>query len=149
MAGESCFSVSSYLLVLALEVVPYVLVLFLSATEYRRLVVPVALFLALLPLYRIGIANDLAMRASIPAIACLAVLTARVMIAGSRRASIAILVVFLFGVPAAVSGVYSAVRKSKPIKREVRFVDLDYMVAFQNQYFASDAIPVLRKGRCE
>lgn len=66
-----------YLLFIALEVGVYLVLLFFILRQHRKELSLVALVLCLIPLYRIGMFNDFAMRASIPPLLLLMLLVAR------------------------------------------------------------------------
>jgi hypothetical protein len=66
-----------YLLFIALEVGVYLVLLFFILRQHRKELALVALVLCLIPLYRIGMFNDFAMRASIPPLLLLMLLVAR------------------------------------------------------------------------
>ena len=66
-----------YLLFIALEVGGYLVLLLFILRQHRKELALVALVLCLIPLYRIGMFNDFAMRASIPPLLLLMLLVAR------------------------------------------------------------------------
>ncbi|MCC6457534.1 MAG: hypothetical protein IT328_21435 [Caldilineaceae bacterium] len=72
---------------------------------WRWLFATTLVTLALLPLYRVGIYNDLVMRASIPALFCLAVLVGRAVHRsnGGQPTRVALIVVLLLGAATAVA----------------------------------------------
>ena len=66
-----------YLLFIALEVGVYLILLFFILRQHRKELALVAFVLCLIPLYRIGMLNDFAMRASIPPLLLLMLLVAQ------------------------------------------------------------------------
>jgi hypothetical protein len=112
-----------YVTFLLLEVGVYALLLFRSmkyeGKVWRWLFGATLVTLALLPLYRVGVYNDLVMRASIPALFCLAVLVGRTVLRSNvgRLTRVAIIVVLLFSAGTAlaefnfhVKGIYQQIR---------------------------------------
>lgn len=80
-----------YLLFIALEVGVYLVLLFFILRQHRKELVLVALVLCLIPLYRIGMFNDFAMRASIPPLLLLMLLVARGLLQKSHSPKVTML----------------------------------------------------------
>ena len=91
-----------YLLFIGLEVGLYLVLLFLILPKHRRGLTIVALLLCLIPLYRVSIYNDWAMRTSIPPLLLLMLLIARGLLQPSNSRNsvflrLCLAVVFLLG----------------------------------------------------
>lgn len=99
----------------------------------------------MIPLYRIGIYNDFAMRASLPALAVLSILCAKVLAAGATRYSAAIVVVLLLALPTSVGEIYRGfIREDPAIRPDATFND-PWAARYLRQYFAPLPVWVLRK----
>jgi hypothetical protein len=93
-----CFTWASYPLFLVIEIGAPLLVLFSRMKPEGGFLVAAAITLCIIPLYRIGLMNDFAMRASLPSLAVLAILCAK-LFGEPRPYPIAALAVVLLAVP--------------------------------------------------
>jgi hypothetical protein len=93
-----CFTWPSYFLFLLIEIGAPLAILFLRKEPEHGFLVAAAIALCLIPLYRIGVANDFAMRASLPSLALLSILCAK-LFAGPRPYPMAALAVLLIAFP--------------------------------------------------
>jgi hypothetical protein len=84
-----------YLLFIALETGAYLLLLYFILRQHRKELALVALVLCLVPLYRIGMFNDFAMRVSIPPLLLLMLLVARGLLQKSQSRNSVLLRLFL------------------------------------------------------
>jgi hypothetical protein len=138
-----CFSWSSYLLVLALEVgVPLVIVLLHKEPEHG-FATAAAIALCLVPLYNMGAVNDFAMRASLPSLAVIAILCAKAFPAGPRIAAAATIFVLLCALPTVAGEIARGFLPGEDMPANYVF-DSDYNQIVLAQYFAPYPIWVLR-----
>src|SRR3569832_568239 len=118
---KECFTWGSYLLFLLLEVGLAVTILLLWRGKEREFLIVAACALCAIPLYRVGIYNDFAMRASLPTLAVLAILSAKVLAAGPQRYSVAIVFVLLMALPTAVGEITRDFLPGQGISPETTF----------------------------
>lgn len=139
-----CFTWGSYALFLFIEITLVLIILFLRNPK-ENFLVAAAITLCLIPLYRIGIYNDFAMRASIPALAVLAILSAKTLVAGPPRYSAAVVVVLLLALPTSVGEIYRGfLHADAGIRPETTFDD-PWAAQYLRQYFAPLPVWVLRE----
>jgi len=141
---KECFTWGSYLLFLLLEVGLAVTILLLWRGKEREFLIVAACALCAIPLYRVGIYNDFAMRASLPALAVLAILSAKVLAAGPQRYSVAIVFVLLMALPTAVGEITRGFLPGQGISPETTF-DEPWAAKYLRQYFAPLPVRVLRQ----
>lgn len=138
-----CFTWSSYFIFIVLEVGLFIITLLLAKIREKDFLIIAAISLLLIPLYRMGINNDFAMRASLPALAVLAILTGRALTIGSRKISLAILFLLFFALPTTLGEVYRGFLPGG-ISPETKFAD-PWARKYLRQYFAPLPIWVIRK----
>jgi hypothetical protein len=139
------FSFPSYVLLMLLEVVPFAVILFFSAREYRGLWIAATALLLLAPFYRIGTYNDFAMRASIPALGLFAVLTAKTILTSPRRLALPALAIFLLGSVTAGGELARAFTVKDRYSQNASFLDRQFYESVLSQYFTSEDRNILRK----
>ena len=97
--GLPCFTLSSYLIFVLIEFSFPAAILILRRVEEDDFLKIAIVSLLLIPLYKVGLLNDFAMRTSLPAITVLAILSIKVLINGPLRYSLACLSLFLIATP--------------------------------------------------
>lgn len=145
-----CFSWASYPVFLLLEVSLPLGLLLLRKDVDRVILIVAGITLFLIPFYKMGMANDFAMRVSLPSLALLGILCAKVIISGPKFHSIVIAIVLLLALPTAVGEiargfvtVNSDVSPTANVSPEYRV----YHGKFLDQYFARLPVWVLRGAR--
>jgi hypothetical protein len=145
LSEQHCFSAQSYLFVMLLEVVPFVAILLFSAREYRGLLIAATVLLLLVPFYRIGPYNDFAMRASIPALGFLAVLTAKTILTSPRRFALPMLAMFLVGALTPGGELTRAFVLKERCSQNTSLTDRAILESLLTQYFTYENGSILRK----
>lgn len=146
-AGAICFSWPSYILFLLLEIGAPLAILFLRNEQEQGFLIAAALTLCLVPLYRIGLLNDFAMRASLPALAVLAILCAK-LIASPKPYPTAALLVLLAAAPSVLPELARGF-----LQEEINISSADIANTAENrkwwidQSFAPKPIWILRHGK--
>jgi hypothetical protein len=92
---QPCFTWAGYVLFLVIEVGVPLVVLFARAEPEGGFLITAAITLCLIPLYKIGMWNDFAMRASLPSLAILAILCAKLVGAPRPWPTTALVIVLL------------------------------------------------------
>jgi hypothetical protein len=117
-----------------LEVLPWALLLFVSTKASPKaslaIILPAVIFLAILPLWRIGAYNDLMMRASLPAFSLLSFLILHKWIGASSRWKKTALVILIAGSGGLVFDV-------------IRHIELGGGRANQTDFSSPDKVPIL------
>jgi hypothetical protein len=141
---DSCFTWPSYLLFLAIEIgAPLTILLTWNSSEYRFVIAATGA-LCIIPLYKMGVANDFVMRASLPSLAVLAILLSK-FFAGPRRYSIAVIALLLLVFPSILGEFLRGFRSdSKPSPISLTTLN-DMPKWWLDQAFAPRPIWVLRK----
>jgi hypothetical protein len=94
-----CFTWPLYFLFLAIEIGAPITILLLHRKSERGFLLAAAGALCLIPLYKIGLVNDFAMRTSLPSLAVLAILCANLLTTGRRPFPTAVIAVLLLALP--------------------------------------------------
>lgn len=118
-----CFTWLSYFLFLAIEVGATLTILFLRKQPEQGFLLAAASALCLIPLFKMGVFNDFAMRASLPSLAVLAILFSK-LFAGPRPYPVAALAVLLLAFPS-IFGEFSRgfLPDSKPAVIDLATID--------------------------
>ena len=140
---RECFTWTYYVLFLLLEVSLPLAILFLWKEKEQGFLAAAAIALCLIPLYRIGIYNDFAMRASLPALAVLAILCAKALVRAPPRYSRAVVVVLLMALPTSVGEIYRGFLPGPSVPPATTFDD-QWATRFLRQYFAPQPVWVLK-----
>lgn len=138
-----CYSPKSYATVMALEVLPFVALVWIADRRFRPLIIAAAVTLAVLPFYRLGLYNDLTMRGSAPALAILAILAGRALASSSAKVAIPLLTVLAVGAVTPVGQLQRAFTEPHTISSANEF-DGDLLGKFRQQYFAPYRAGLLR-----
>lgn len=141
-AYEPCFTWAAYPLFLAIEIGAPVAVLFLRGKSEGGFLVAAASALCIIPLYRMGLFNDFAMRASLPSLAVLAVLCAK-LFAERKPYPVAALTVLLLAFPSVSGELSRGFLAEQPFIIDLAAVDESYRWWIE-QTFAPEPIWVLR-----
>lgn len=116
---------------------------FLWKPKEHGFLVAAALALCLIPLYRVGIYNDFAMRASMPALAVLSILCAKAYAQAPTRYSRAMLVVLMLALPTSAAEIYRGFMPGPSIRADATFDD-PWAEKYLRQYFAPLPVWVVR-----
>ncbi|WP_228874579.1 hypothetical protein [Paraburkholderia saeva] len=144
MDDGACFTWPAYFLFLVIEVATPLAILFLGIDSEKGFLLAAAISLCSIPLYKIGVTNDFAMRASIPAISVLSILSAKVLINGNRLTTVAILAMLVAALPTISGEVYRGFSPGPDIDEDTTF-DAPWAERYIDQYFAPMPIWILRK----
>ena len=140
---RDCFTWKSYFIFLLLEVGLLLAILFFWRQKEQGFLVAAALALCLIPLYRVGIYNDFAMRASLPALAVLAIFCAKAIVHAPRPYAWGALLVLLLALPTTGGEIYRVFMTGPAIRPDTTFDD-PWAKKYLRQYFAPQPIWILR-----
>jgi len=138
-----CFSPSSYALVMALEVLPFVVLGLIAQPTLRPLIFAAAAALAIFPIYRLGIYNDLTMRGSAPAIGLLAIVTVRAALTQKAWLAVATWAILTVGAVTPIGEIQTALTYEVKPTSSHEF-DNALLGTFRQQYFAPYRAGLLR-----
>jgi hypothetical protein len=144
IAPESCFTFPSYVLFILVEVALPLAVLLVHNKSAQGFLVAAAITLCVIPFYKIGWLNDFAMRASLPALAIVAILCAQLLADGSKVLVAALIVVLLLGLPTTVGEIARGFMPQPEISPDTDFATIEYRKELLSQYFAPLPIWILR-----
>lgn len=146
--GGPCFSLVGLAVFLALEVGGAVLVMALCRVNIPASFLIISIVtLTLIPLYLVGINNDFAMRASMPAIAILALACASALTMEVYPRQMIPMLVLLIGLAVPVTEVYRGLMVLRPDMTKYSFRDGRLAdIEIKEQYFTHDKIWVLRSN---
>ncbi|WP_157838770.1 hypothetical protein [Achromobacter sp. DH1f] len=130
-----CFSPKSYATVMMLEVLPFVVLAWIAERRFRALLAAVAVTLAILPFYRLGLYNDLTMRASAPALAILAILVARTVMSSSPLIALPLAAALMVGAITPFGQLQRAFTEPQTVSSQDQFGN-DLLGTYRQQYFA-------------
>jgi hypothetical protein len=138
-----CPSVGSYLLVMTMEVLPFLALSWLVERQWRVFAVTAGIVLILLPLVYVCAYNDIVTRASIPALGVLAILAGRIVHYGRRIPSLALVALLLLGSFTPLGEIVRAVIGEESVSERTTFADMTEFQEVYEQYFAPRGIWVL------
>ena len=140
-----CFSWPGYVLFIFFEIGAPLAILFLMVEEPHPFLKVAAITLCVIPLYKVGINNDFGMRASLPAIAILAMFCARALATAKRRAALSMLAVLVAAMPQLYFALATPIVDPIDAGADARFAE-DFRVRtdFLTQYFAPSPVWILR-----
>jgi hypothetical protein len=147
IADHPCFTWPSYFLFLLIEIGGPAAILFMCRETEKKFLIAATVALCLLPLYRMGAANDFGMRASLPSLAVLAILCAKLLITAPRPYPITVLVLLLAALPTAlgeISRSFAAVPDIDPNTAVGPHTVPESKREMFAQYFAPHPIWILR-----
>jgi hypothetical protein len=139
-----CFTWASYPLFLVVEIGAPLVVLFLRKKPEGGFLVAAAGALCIIPLYRIGLMNDFAMRASLPSLAVLAILCAR-LFSERRPYPLAALAVLILAFPSVLGEMTRGFLREHPYVIDLAEFDEPYRW-WIDQSFTPGPIWVLRRS---
>lgn len=143
LADGACFTWFSYARFLLIEVGIPLLILAFRRHGENGFLLAAALTLCLFPLYRVGANNDFAMRATIPALALLAILCADVLVTGPRMLAAAVALVLIAALPTTIGEIRRGLSNGPNLDVNTSF-DSPWAAAYTDQYFAPLPIWILR-----
>jgi hypothetical protein len=103
---KGCFTWPTYPIFLVIEIGAPLAMLFLRREREQGFVVASAIALLALPLYKFGAMNDLSMRASLPALAVLAILSAKLLTEGRKTYAAAVILILAAATPNVLGEMY-------------------------------------------
>ncbi len=145
------FTWPGYILFLLLEIGAPLIILFAQKDTRNRFLIIATISLILIPLYRVGVLNDFAMRASLPALAFLAIGMAYIIGSSASPYYLKISVILLLTIGSitpigeVARGFFPPILPANPATTfDMSFIGSD--PPFRLQYFSSQPIPILRQG---
>jgi hypothetical protein len=148
MPGRPCFSIPRYILFILIEISGPFAILFWRGEKEQGVLVTAAITLCVIPLYLVGEGNDFAMRVSGPAIAVLSILSAKALIAGPRKYSVAMLIVLLLGLPGVFADLAYPLNSTEHVTPDVKFPAFMSPVTLR-QYLVRPPLWIFRKPQSE
>jgi hypothetical protein len=144
----ACFTWSSYLLFLLIEVGAPLLILLLWRSKEKGVLIAAAITLCVIPFYAVGAGNDFAMRSSLPSLAVLAILCTKALLETPKRLAVAMVIAVLIMLPTCFSEFYRGFRPGPGIDPDKTFSADDNKVwgpSFLDQYLAPLPVWILRQ----
>jgi hypothetical protein len=145
--GPATPSVADYVLFIGLEVAGPLAFLMIESPADRPVLVVAAVILLTLPFYRFGLANDLAGRASLPSLACIAIVAAGALASGVTKRNWLLVLILITGAATPLSEMYrSATSGASYYRQEDAGKAFEALADVRTQYFAPYPIWMLRPG---
>jgi hypothetical protein len=145
--GPATPSIADYALFIGLEVAAPLVLLMIESPTDRPILVVAAAILVTLPFYRFGLGNDLAGRASLPSLACIAIVAAKILASRVAKLNWLLVLILIIGAATPLSEMYrSAISAATFYREEDAGKAFEALADLRTQYFAPYPIWMLRPG---